>query len=78
MLWLKATGLTLILLVDSVWVLALELVAFVDSLAPVPAMKWLGLISYFNSGGTTDGAQCCAVDFVVVRKLVVHLPDKEQ
>ena len=78
MLWLEATRLTLILLVDGVWVLAFELVAFIDSLAPVPAMKWLGLVSYFNSSGTTDRAQCCAVDFVVVRKLVVHLPDKEQ
>ena len=78
MFWYKATVLTGVLLVDCVWVLGLNDVALVDSLAPVPAMQGLGLVSQLESGGTTDRARCRAVLFVVVRKLVVHLQDKEQ
>ena len=76
MLWYKATVLTDIFLVDCVWVLGLNDVALVNSLTPVPAMKWLGLVSQLESGGTTDRARCRAIGFVVVSKLVVHRLDK--
>jgi hypothetical protein len=37
-LWLKPAVLTKVLLVDSVWVLVLNDVALIDSLAPIPAL----------------------------------------
>ena len=42
--WYKATVLTGVLLMDCVWVLGLNNVALVNSLASVPAMQGLGLV----------------------------------
>jgi hypothetical protein len=52
--WDEATVLTGFLLVDCVWILALDDVTFIDCLAPIPATKGSVLISEFNLGGTTD------------------------
>jgi len=52
--WYEATLLAGVLLVDCVWVLVFDDVAFIDCLAPIPATDGPVLISEFNSCVTTD------------------------
>lgn len=74
----KPALLTGIFLIDCIRVLVLNYVAFVDSLAPVPARQWVFRVSQFDLGGTTYGTSGSAFCLVDIRKFMVHLPSKER
>jgi hypothetical protein len=70
--------LTGILLVQCIWILVLNDVAFVNFFASVPARQWVLGVSQLDLGGTTygtSGSTFCLVDF---RKFMVHLPSRER
>ena len=64
--WYEPTLLTFCTFMSSVWILVVDDVAFIDSLASVPARKWIGFVSQFNLSGATNRARGSAFLFVVV------------
>ena len=52
--WDETTLLTGVFLVECVWVLVLNDVAFVNCLAPIPAREGIVTVSKFDLGVTTD------------------------
>jgi hypothetical protein len=58
---------------SSVWILGVDYVSFIDSLATVSTSQWIVLISQLDLGGATDRADSAAFYFVIVSKFVMHL-----
>jgi hypothetical protein len=71
--WYEPTLLTFCTFMSSVWILVVDDVAFVDSLASIPASKWILFISQLDLSGATNRARGSAFFFVMFSEFVVHL-----